>query len=264
MTVKFCSFASGSSGNCYMVKDDNMAILIDAGISGKRIFEALEATHTPREMVQAVLVTHEHIDHVKSLPILSKKMPEAAVYANRATWENITRPVPQEQRREFVTGEDFYIGDFIIRPFAISHDAAEPVGFSLYHGSTQISICTDSGCVTDEILEEIQKADLLLLEANHEKELLLYGRYPYPLKQRILGDEGHLSNLSCGECLCRIVSGQPKPRRVMLAHLSWENNTPDVALQAVVNTLEEQGIYVGGNLQLQVALRDEISEVYEL
>ncbi|MDD6979240.1 MAG: MBL fold metallo-hydrolase [Firmicutes bacterium] len=264
MTVKFCSFASSSSGNCYMVKDDNTAILIDAGISGKKIFRALEETETSLDMVEAVLVTHEHTDHVKSLPILTKKLPRAAVYANRATWDEIDRPVAPERRREFITGEDFYIGDFTIRPFAISHDAAEPVGFSIYHGEVQISICTDAGYVGEDILEEIKRADLLLLEANHEKEMLLYGRYPYPLKQRILGDEGHLSNLSCGECLCRIIREQPKERMVMLGHLSRENNTPEVALQAVVNTLEEQEIFVGGQLKLQVARRDERSEVYEL
>lgn len=264
MTVKFCSFASGSSGNCYLVKDEKTAILIDAGISGKRIFEALDETGTPREMVEAVLVTHEHIDHVKSLPILCRKIPGLSVYANEATWQQIERPVPEEQKRTFVTGEDFYIGDFIVRSFATSHDAAEPVGFSLYHGDVQISICTDSGFIGEEILEEIKTADLLLLEANHEKELLLFGSYPYPLKQRILGDEGHLSNLSCGECLCRIVTSEPKQRTVLLGHLSNENNTPDVAMQAVVNTLEEEAIFVDENLQIRVARRDRISEIYEL
>lgn len=263
MTVKFCSFASGSSGNCYMVRDDDTAILIDAGISGKRIFESLEMADTPLGMVEAVLVTHEHSDHVQSLPILCRKNSGLSVFANEATWAQIERPVPAEQQRTFVTGEDFYIGDFIVRPFATSHDAAEPVGFSLYHGDTQISICTDSGYIGEEILEEIRTADLLLLEANHEKEMLLFGRYPYPLKQRILGDEGHLSNLSCGECLCRIVKETPKQRTVLLGHLSNENNTPAVALQAVVNTLEEESIFVGEDLRLRVALRNEMSEIYE-
>lgn len=263
MTVKFCSFASGSSGNCYMVRDDDTAILIDAGISGKRIFESLEMADTPLGMVEAVLVTHEHSDHVQSLPILCRKNSGLSVFANEATWAQIERPVPEEQRRTFVTGKDFYIGEFIIRPFATSHDAAEPVGFSLYHGDTQISICTDSGYIGEEILEEIRTADLLLLEANHEKEMLLFGRYPYPLKQRILGDEGHLSNLSCGECLCRIVKETPKQRTVLLGHLSNENNTPAVALQAVVNTLEEESIFVGEDLRLRVALRNEMSEIYE-
>lgn len=264
MTIKFCSFASGSSGNCYMVKDDETAILIDAGISGKKIFEALDETGTPREMVKAVLVTHEHVDHVKSLPIVTKKIPKAQVYANEATWESVERPVDDSRKEYFETGEEFTLGRFTIRPFAVSHDAAEPVGFSICHGDKQISICTDSGCLSDEILAEIAEADLLLLEANHEKEMLMFGSYPYPLKQRILGDEGHLSNVTCGECLCTIVEGNPKPRRVLLGHMSRENNTPDVAMQAVINTLEEKHIFTGGDLQIEVALRDRISRIYEL
>lgn len=264
MTIKFCSFASGSSGNCYLVRDEDTAILIDAGISGKRIFESLEATGTPREMVSAILVTHEHIDHVQSLPILTKKISGVPVYANEATWSQISRPVTDEHKQRFVTGEDFEIGKFRIRPFIVSHDAAEPVGFSIFSEDKQISICTDSGYIGEETFEEISGADLLLLEANHEKEMLLYGRYPYPLKQRILGDEGHLSNITCGECLCRIVEEVPKKRTVILGHLSHENNTPDLAFQAVKNTLEERSIFIGGELKLAVALRDRLGELYEL
>ena len=264
MSLKFCSFASGSSGNCYLVKSDETAILIDAGISGKRILEGLEHTETPRDSISAILVTHEHIDHVKSLPVMTKRVPAVQIYANEATWEQIERPVPEEHRRVFTTGEDFEVGDLTIRPFPVSHDAAEPVGFSIYGEGGQISVCTDSGYISEEIYEEIRTADLLLLEANHEKEMLLFGKYPYPLKQRILGDEGHLSNLTCGECLCRIVAEEPKRRQVLLGHLSHENNTPDVAMQAIVNTLEEERIFVGDELRIEVAKRDAISRLYIL
>ena len=264
MALKFCSFASGSSGNCYLIKSEETAILIDAGISGKRILEGLDETDTPREMVSAILVTHEHIDHVQSLPVMTKRIPDMQVYANEATWDQIDRPVPEERREVFTTGEEFEIGDLTIRPFSVSHDAAEPVGFSIISDGRKISICTDSGYISNEIVEEISDADLLLLEANHEKEMLLFGKYPYPLKQRILGDEGHLSNLHCGECLCRIVSENPKRRRVLLGHLSRENNTPEVAMQAIINTLEEERIFTGDELQIEVALRDHISDVYEL
>ena len=264
MSLKFCSFASGSSGNCYLVKSDETAILIDAGISGKRILEGLEQTETPREMVRAILVTHEHIDHVKSLPVMTKRIPDIQIYANEATWDQIDRPVPDEYRNLFTTGEDFEIGDLLIRPFPVSHDAAEPVGFSVFGEDRQISVCTDSGYISEDIYDEICTADLLLLEANHEKEMLLYGRYPYPLKQRILGDEGHLSNLTCGECLCKIVNEQPKRRQVLLGHLSHENNTPEVAMQAIVNTLEEERIFVGDDLKVEVARRDTISRLYKL
>lgn len=264
MALKFCSFASGSSGNSYLVKDDNTAVLIDAGISGKRILQGLEETDTPREMVSALLITHEHIDHVQSIPVLTKRIPDLSVYANQATWENIERPVPQDCRHIFETGQDFRIGDLTIRPFPVPHDAAEPVGFSVYGDDRQISICTDVGYITDEIREEIQDADLLLLEANHEREMLLMGRYPYPLKQRILGDEGHLSNVSAGECLGEIVGRREKKRQVLLGHLSRENNDPHVAMLAVRNTLQEQEIFVGGDLEITVARRDERSRLFEV
>ena len=264
MALQFCSFASGSSGNSYLVKDDNTAVLIDAGISGKRILQGLEETGTPREMVSALLITHEHIDHVKSIPVLTKRIPELSVYANQATWESIERPVPEENRYVFETGRDFTIGDLTVRSFPVPHDAAEPVGFSSYGSGRQISICTDAGFVTEEIAEEIRDADLLLLEANHEREMLLMGRYPYPLKQRILGDEGHLSNVSCGECLSRIIGENDKKRQVLLGHLSRENNDPNVALLAVQNTLEESDIFVGGDLQIQVAHREERSRLYTI
>ena len=264
MSLKFCSFASGSSGNCYLVKSDETAILIDAGISGKRILEGLDETDTPRDDIAAVLVTHEHSDHVQSLRVMTKRLPEAAVYANEATWEHIEKPVPEERREFFTTGEAFEIGDLTIKPFPVPHDAAEPVGFSIFADGRQITICTDAGYITDEMYEEILEADLLLLEANHEKEMLLFGRYPYPLKQRILGDEGHLSNLTCGEGLCRIVNENPKKRQVLLGHMSQQNNTPEVAMQAIINTLEEESIFTGDDLKIDVVLRDCMSRIYEL
>ncbi|MBQ9015258.1 MAG: MBL fold metallo-hydrolase [Firmicutes bacterium] len=262
MALQFCSFASGSSGNSYLVKDDKTAVLVDAGISGKRILQGLEETQTPLEMVSALLITHEHIDHVKSIPVLTKRIPDLRVYANEATWDAIQRPVPEHARQVFETGRDFQVGSLQIRTFPVPHDAAEPVGFSIFGCGRQVSICTDAGCITDQIYGEILDADLLLLEANHEREMLLMGRYPYPLKQRILGDEGHLSNVSAGEILGRITTQRQKKRQVLLGHLSRENNDPNVAMLAVKNTLEEQEIYIGGDLQIQVARRDERSRLY--
>lgn len=262
MALRFCSFASGSSGNSYLVKDDDTAILIDAGISGKRILNGLEETGTDRGDIQGLLVTHEHIDHVKSLPVLTKRIPDISIYANEATWKNIQRPVPGENRREFRTGKDFSVGSLWIHSFPVPHDAAEPVGFSIYGSGRKISIVTDVGHITEEIGEEILDADLLLLEANHEREMLLAGRYPYPLKQRILGMEGHLSNVSAGECLGEIVSRMEKKRQVLLGHLSRENNDPNVAMLAVRNTLLEKDIIIGGDLQVGVASRDERSQIF--
>lgn len=264
MPLQFCSFASGSSGNCYLVKNDDTALLIDAGISGKKIFNGLEETGTDFEDVRGLLVTHEHIDHVKSLPIVTKKLPNIRVYANEPTWNSIERPVPEDKRSYFTTGEDFYIEDFLIRPFPIPHDAAEPVGFSIYFDGRQISIVTDVGFITENIFREIVDADLLLLEANHEKEILLMGPYPYSLKRRILGETGHLSNVSAGECLCQLVEVKRKKRRILLGHLSRENNDPSVAMLTVKNTLMEKDIFAGNDLALDVVLRDCCSCVYEV
>ena len=264
MSLKFCSFASGSSGNSYLIKNDETSILVDAGISGKRILEGLEATDTPVKSVEALLVTHEHIDHVKSLPVLTKKIPGLDIYANEATWDSIERPVPEERRKYFNTGEEFSIGGLRIRPFSVPHDAADPVGFSVLSEDRKISIVTDAGWITDEICQEISDADLLLLEANHEKEMLLMGKYPYPLKQRILGDEGHLSNISAGEILCRIINDIEKRRQILLGHMSGENNDPHVALLTVENTLMEQEIYTGGDTRICVASRNERSPLFEV
>ena len=269
MTIQFCSFASGSSGNCYLVKDDETAILIDAGISGKKILNNLEDTDTPRENVTALLVTHEHIDHVQSLPVLSKRLPNVSIYANLSTWENISRPVSDDKKRFFKTGEPFQIGNFTVKSFPVSHDAAEPVGFSIVQNDMQVSILTDSGFISDENLSEIAKADVLVLESNHEVNMLRAGRYPYHLQQRILSDKGHLSNDSCSEYLTKIVDLIDKPRQIILGHLSHENNYPSHALLAAHNALSCSGTttenkkdyVIGNNIQIRVAARDKRSEI---
>ena len=264
MSFEFCSFASGSTGNCYLVRHNDTAVLVDVGISGKRIFEGLEFTDTPIENVQAVLVTHEHIDHIQSLPIVTRKAVNAKAYANEATWANIDKKVAEEKKAYFTTGEDFYIGDMRVRPFAISHDAAEPVGFSFYADGRQISIVTDSGYVTDGIFEEILGADLLVLEANHEVEVLQMCDYPYKTKRRILGDKGHLSNVTAGKCICRLMEVKDKARRILLGHLSKQNNAPELAKMTICNILHEEEIYVGDQLQMEVIHRDTVSCIYEV
>lgn len=264
MSFNFCSLASGSSGNCYMVRYGETVLLVDAGISGKRIFEGLQSAGASPEQLTAVLVTHEHIDHVKSLPVVTKKAPNLKVYANEQTWQNIERKVAEEKKAFFVTGEDFTIGDIKIHPFAIPHDAAEPVGFSLYAGGRQISIVTDAGYVSDEMFEEIMDADLLVLEANHEVEVLQMCNYPYQTKRRILGDRGHLSNVTAAKCICRLMETKDKARRILLGHLSHQNNEPELAKLTIGNILQEEEIYIGERLKMDVILRDCVSPVYEV
>ena len=170
----------------------------------------------------------------------------------------------EDKKGFFTTGKDFYIGNIRIRPFSIPHDAAEPVGFSFYAGERQISIVTDAGHITEEIFREIMDADLLVLEANHEVEVLQMCSYPYATKRRILGDQGHLSNVTAANCICRLIEAKDKARRILLGHLSHQNNGPELAKLTVRNILQEQDIYIGGSLKMDVILRDCVSPVYEV
>lgn len=264
MTLSFCSFSSGSSGNCYLVKSEQTAVLVDAGISGKKIYEGLEQTGTPREQLAGLLITHEHIDHTKSVKTLMRKEKNLKAYANAPTWSKINSPVSEEQKEVFETGDRFQIGNITVKTFRVSHDAADPVGYTFFSGGKQISIVTDTGCMSEEIISEIKEADLLILEANHDVDMLKLGRYPWFLKQRVLGEEGHLSNEAAGEVILRLLSEREKERSVLLAHLSKENNFPEMAYQTVKNILEEADFYIGKHLKLNTIIRDEVSLVYEI
>lgn len=264
MTLSFCSFSSGSSGNCYLVKSKETAVLVDAGISGKKVWDGLEKTNTKREMLSALLVTHEHSDHTKSIGILAKKEKGLFVYANHDTWGKLTAPVCEEQRRTFQTGDQFFIGDILVKTFQVSHDAADPVGYSFYAGGRQISIVTDTGYIREETMKEILNADILALEANHDVDMLRIGKYPWFLKKRVLSDEGHLSNEAAGYALVKLLTEKPKERCVLLAHLSRENNFPEMAYQTVKNILEEADYYIGKHVYLDTLLRDKCSSLYEI
>ena len=264
MKLGFCSFSSGSSGNCYLIKSEKTSLLVDVGISGKRIFEGLKATGTDTEKVKGILITHEHIDHVRSLRIVSKKLQEAGCYATPGTWESMDDLVANERKSAFCPGAEFEIGDIGVRTFGISHDAAEPVGYSFFKGSKQISIVTDTGHITESIHKEILDADLLVLEANHDIHTLEFCRYPYSVKRRILGDFGHLSNDAAGQELLELCKEKDKYRHVILAHLSRENNFPEMAYQTVKNTLEEGNRYIGKDMNVNIIVRDEISPMYTL
>ncbi len=262
MSLSFCSFSSGSSGNCYMVFTDTTAVLVDAGISGKRIMEGIDYVQMDTDNICALLITHEHTDHVRSVRVLNKKLPFLKTYANEKTWEQIDDLVPEENRRVFSAEQEFAIGDMTVKPFRTSHDAAESVGFSFYSGGRQVSIVTDTGYISDTIFDSIRSADILVIEANHDVNVLQMCRYPYQTKRRIAGDLGHLSNEAAADCICRITTEYPKDRQVLLAHLSNENNSPALAHITIKNILEENRLYVDRDLKLDVIGRDVISPVY--
>ena len=264
MALTFCSFSSGSSGNCYLVRSDNAALLVDSGISGRKIFQSLKHAKTEPDELTALLITHEHYDHIKSLRTINRRIPKIVTYANNGTWRSIESLVDENKRAVFETGKSFVIKDIEIKPFPLSHDAAEPVGFSFRSEGKQISILTDTGFINENIYEEIRDADLLVLEANHDIEMLKMGKYPFFLKQRILGKHGHLSNADAAFAICRLLSEKKKERRVLLAHLSKENNFPEMAYITIKNLLAEKDFYIDKNVFVNIIAREEMSAVYTL
>ena len=262
MELGLQTLASSSSGNSYLIKSEKTNIILDIGIGIKKLNEKLAEAQLMSEEISGVLLNHEHIDHVRSLGALTRKSADMIVYATRGTICALTEKTPDLGRTEFMPvtgGQPFVVGDIRVVPFNVSHDTAEPVAYAFEKGGRKAAVVTDTGFVSDEIFDNIKDADLLVLEANHERNILLYGRYPYPVKHRILSDLGHLSNEAAAECLVRMLTGLggSKVPRIVLAHLSKENNTPQQALITVRNLLEEAGFYVGKDLELEVADREE-------
>lgn len=264
MGLKFCSISSGSSGNCYLIQYRETVLLVDAGISGKKILEGIAAAGASPDQVRGILVTHEHSDHIRGLRTAMKRLPNASLYCNMGAWPFVRDLTPEDRTIVFDTGAFFPVEDISVKSFPISHDAAEPVGYSFFAGAGQISILTDTGCITEGMFEEIRGADLVALEANHDKEVLKFCGYPYHIKRRILSDEGHLSNEAAGECILRLASEGSKRRSILLSHLSKENNTPEIARITVSNILEAAGIFAGGELFIDVITREQVSRVYWL
>ncbi len=265
MAFNLCSFASGSSGNCYLVGDGRHTVLIDAGISTRRIHQSLEKVGIDRREIQGVFVTHEHTDHVKGLRVLTKKNPEWKVFASAGTAEQISSSIYSESQLErFRPGDTIEVGNLQVRSIRISHDAADPVCYTIRSGETRALILTDTGYVPEEAASYLGQSDLIVLEANHEVNMLKAGRYPYRLKCRILGDQGHLSNEAAGEALASALLDDGRFRKIFLAHLSSENNFPGLALQTVKNILEEHQLIQDRHFTLEVMHRDDISGLTSL
>ncbi len=259
--IKFCSLFSGSSGNALFIGTEKTKLLIDAGLSGKRILEALCSIGENPAELSAILISHEHVDHVRGAGIISRKQ-NIPIYANEATWcamEQGLGPVKLENRVSFCTGEEFEIGDICVRPFSIPHDAVEPVGYNFIAGGKRITTATDIGHMNKELLANIEGNDLLLLESNHDVEMLRVGPYPWPLKKRIMGDHGHLSNEMAAKVIAYLA--EKGCRNFILGHLSHENNFPELAYQTTLNALTEKKIAVGEDVLLEVASRDRAGKV---
>ena len=260
--VKICSIASGSSGNCIYIESGKAKLLIDAGLSGKRITQGLQQIGVDGRDLDGILITHDHSDHVKGVGILSRKY-DIPIYVNPATWEEIKEKmgkIKAENIQYFESNTSFTIKDFHVESFSTSHDACDSVGFSLYGNNKKMSIATDLGYINKDILNRLTGSDMVILEANHDEEMLKVGPYPWYLKQRILGEQGHLSNECAGRALVKLIEKGLK--KVLLAHLSKENNFPELAYQTVYNILKENTIIANKDILLDVASRDQISPLY--
>lgn len=260
--INFCSFFSGSSGNCIFISDQKTNILVDAGVSGRTIEASLDSYGYSAKDVDAILITHEHTDHIKGVGVLSRKY-NIPVYANKKTWESmmpLVGCIDTQNIKKFKTNSQFEIGNIGIKAFDIPHDAAEPVGFNFFVKGKKITTATDIGHVNKGLIENLKHSDILLVESNHDVEMVKVSRYPYFLKQRILGDNGHLSNESTGNLLCELV--EHGVNKVLLGHLSKENNFPELCYQAVSNILSSKNIKVGKDIKMEVAKRDCASTMY--
>ncbi|ADU32529.1 MBL fold metallo-hydrolase [Evansella cellulosilytica] len=250
MTLRFSVLASGSTGNAIYVETGNQKLLIDAGLSGKKIENCFKQINISPESLDGILVTHEHSDHIKGVGILARRY-DLPIYANDKTWkamEGLLGNIPIEQRFHFEIGETKLFGDIDVESFGVSHDAAEPMFFTFQHSGRKLALVTDTGYVSDRIKGTTKEANTFIFESNHDMDMLRMGKYPWSVKRRILGDEGHVSNVDAALALSDII--MDSSANVYLAHLSLDNNMKELARMTVHQTLEEQGIHVGKQVKL--------------
>ncbi len=257
--IKFCPLASGSSGNCTYIGIGDTHLLIDAGLSGRAIEKSLNSIGLSCNIISAILITHDHSDHVKGAGILSRRH-NIPIFATQKTLRNMTESYLGSVENTYVvkSGQVFGFNGVNILPFEIPHDSCEPVGYALYGEDKKVCVATDIGHINDLIVENLSDSHIILLESNHDGEMLKNGPYPAHLKRRVAGKRGHLSNNEAGELLSTIFSD--KLRHVYLGHLSHENNLPLLAMDTVVRTLEKNGIHISG-CEFRIAERYFASEM---
>lgn len=257
------TLASGSSGNCLLLTDGQTHLLVDAGISARRIVKSLRETGVEPGELAGVLVTHEHSDHISGLATLTKQF-SFPVFASGGTARALCYRIAFLENRihTFRPGESFEVGAMGIETFATPHDTAQSTGYAVTAAGRKAAVVTDLGRVTEAVLAGVRGAHLLVAEANHDEEMVTSGPYPYFLKERILGDFGHLSNRAGGALAC--ACAEVGTEKIILAHLSAENNTPALAYEAVSAALCARGADIGGTLSLSLAPRSEPGPLWEV
>jgi len=262
--MRVATLASGSSGNAIYIEAEEEAILIDAGLSGRAVVERLAAIDRDLSDIKAILVTHEHSDHIKGVGVLSRKL-DIPVYATEKTWAAMSKAVgsvAEENRGCVKAGQGLEVGSFKMDVFATSHDASEPVGYTIRTHDAKLGVLTDTGCINLSVKQQLAGSDMLICESNHDLDMLKNGPYPWSLKKRILSQKGHLSNLAAGHILADLCSGST--RQVVLAHLSEENNDPRLAYRTVAEIMKGKGCGIGQEVELAVAPRSGPGPVYKV
>lgn len=263
--VRLCTLSSGSSGNAVFVEADGTKILIDCGIAGKAAQQRLCSIGVDPSELSAILVTHEHVDHIRGVGVMSRRF-NLPIYASVGTWNAMIESigtVDSEKIHYIAADEPFAIDEAIVFPFATSHDANESLGFTVSNGHKNVSLATDLGVADKYIFNNVKNSDLLVLEANHDEQMLMNGPYPYMLKKRIFSDSGHLSNKACGALCGRILTERGEGKQILLGHLSQDNNTPAVAFETVKRSIEHVGGKIGSDIFVGVADRYSPSPLLE-
>ncbi len=251
----FCSLYSGSSGNSLFVESENTKLLVDAGVSSKKIEEALANLEIDPTSIDGILITHEHSDHVQGLGTFAKKF-NLPVFVNEKTLDAMPKQkekISEKNIKLFNINEKFEIGNLKVKPFSIPHDAANPCGFNIFKDDKKISIATDIGHMTNGILKNLEDSIFIMLESNYDPEVLKYSKYPYQLKTRIAGPDGHLSNELAGKTISYLLNSGLK--QAVLGHLSKQSNFPELAYKTVIDEIMCTK-YDENSLKLSVASRD--------
>lgn len=265
MALTFCSLASGSSGNCQYIASDKTKLLVDAGMSGKYIKTSLHTLDVDINTINGILLTHEHTDHISGLGVLMRRH-KIPLHITAKTWEAVQLKigtVDSDLLHIYDTIDMLEIGDIMVQSARISHDAVDPLCYAFMSNNSKVAIATDLGMISDEVVSKFKDSDLIMVESNHDIEMLKLGSYPMYLKRRILSEYGHLSNEDAGYFAKEIIDFG-KAKHILLAHLSKENNVPELAYETVRGILESSNIRIGTDINLDLTYRDKVGRCYKL